>query len=56
MDNEINTNTQHVSASNLPEDAILYKNCNCHIHTHPPQKIATFNTETKTLTVNLTAI
>ena len=49
MDNE--TNTQELSGQ-VPDDAIFYKGCGCPMHTTPPQKIATFNTETSALVLN----
>jgi hypothetical protein len=56
MNNEENTHNPHGSGCSLPEDAILYKNCGCGggNHSHKPEKIATFNTDTNTLSIVLT--
>ncbi len=50
--NEEHINIQH-SGCHIPEDAIFYKNCGCDQHMPTPEKIATFNMDTNTLSVIL---
>ena len=51
MNNEENTNTQHVSGCNIPEGGLSFGNC-CGMQEKVPKKIAIFNTDTKIITFN----
>lgn len=54
MNNEENINIQNISGANIPEDAVFYKNCNCHFHSHPPIRLGILNTETHELSITFT--
>jgi hypothetical protein len=54
MNDEQHNHLPHASGCNIPDDAILYRDCGCKNHEHHPEKIGTFNIETNTLSVAIT--
>jgi hypothetical protein len=53
MNNNENINIQHTGC-HIPDDAIFYHECGCGQPMDAPEKIATFNMDTQTLSIAVT--